>query len=65
MFIQTQAHIPLKSKTELHGTAAYQLVCAGGVYLTTLCLRFSTYKMRVIETLGCEDSLLHVSQLVQ
>lgn len=36
----------------------------GAAYLTALCLRFSTYKMRVIETLGCEDDILRVSQLV-
>lgn len=30
-----------------------------------MCLRFSSYKMRVIETPGCEDDILHVSQLVQ
>ena len=65
MFTPTKAHITLKSKTRLNGADPYQLVCAGAVYLTILCLRFSTYKMRVIETPGYEDDILHVSQLVQ
>lgn len=57
-------HIPLKSRTGTPWCCCLLACVCWRVYLTTLCLRFWPIRWGN-ETLGCEDSILHVSQLVQ